>query len=106
MISALISPRCGGLRFHGSHGIRMASKPDSVDSIPSGALSDEGALEIHGHDAADRESKPARSGFPASPRAVRRDLRFWDNVEIPLESGHRKKYLMIDCMVRLWRTQP
>ena len=100
MISALTSPRRGRLRFHGSHGIRMASKLDSSDSIPPGALSDEEAF--HGHDAADRESKPARIGFPASPRAIRRDLRFWDNVETPLESGHRKKYLTINRMVRLW----
>lgn len=85
MISALTSPRLGRLRFHGSHGTRMASKLDSPDNIPFGALPDEETLDLHGHDAADRESKPARIGFPASLRSIRRDLRFWDNVETPLD---------------------
>ena len=92
MISVLISPRRGRLRLHGSHGTRMASKLDSTDCIPPGALLDEEALEIHGHDAADRESKPAKIDFPASLRSIRRDLRFWDNVEPPLGSGYREKF--------------
>lgn len=92
MISVLTSPRRGRLRFHGSQGIRMASKPDSTDCMPPGALPDEEALEIHGHDAADRESKPAKIDFPASPRSARRDLRYWDNVETPLGSGCREKF--------------
>lgn len=95
MISILTSPRRGRLRFHGSHGTRMASKPDSTDCILPSALPDEEVPDLHGHDAADRESKPAKIDFPASPRSIRRDLQFWDNVETPLGSDHRKRLLTL-----------